>query len=220
MNVFTSSESMEKISVLMRVAICDGYTCMWWYQVVMSFHQCGGNVGDDVNISLPEWVLKIADRNADIFFTNSSGAHNPECLSWGIDKIPVLQERTALQVNQFETKFCVFFRGWEKWVAYFFIVLNMDPLCFANKKNHHFTLIEVGSGCNLLKLGLKNWHVQMLLGRCIMSICWASDSKWRGFWLMEPSQRLRLGLVLVVSWGIPHMHKHRAGHSRVLGSFR
>ncbi|KAH8948977.1 hypothetical protein BDL97_10G006000 [Sphagnum fallax] len=67
-------------------------------QVVMSFHQCGGNVGDDVNISLPEWVLKIANHNADIFFTNSSGAHNPECLSWGIDKVPVLQERTALQV--------------------------------------------------------------------------------------------------------------------------
>lgn len=29
-------------------------------QPVMSFHKCGGNVGDDCNIPLPSWALSIA----------------------------------------------------------------------------------------------------------------------------------------------------------------
>lgn len=28
-------------------------------QAVMSFHACGGNVGDYAQIPLPEWVLKV-----------------------------------------------------------------------------------------------------------------------------------------------------------------
>ncbi|KAJ7531274.1 hypothetical protein O6H91_14G038500 [Diphasiastrum complanatum] len=67
-------------------------------QVVMSFHQCGGNVGDDVNIPLPRWVLEIGESNPDIFFTDQHGSCNPECLSWGVDKFRVLKGRTALEV--------------------------------------------------------------------------------------------------------------------------
>ncbi|CAM6088063.1 unnamed protein product [Calypogeia fissa] len=67
-------------------------------QVVMSFHQCGGNVGDDVNIPIPQWVLEIGKSNPDIFFTDRNGARNPECLTWGIDKERVLKGRTALEV--------------------------------------------------------------------------------------------------------------------------
>nr|CAB3452869.1 unnamed protein product [Digitaria exilis] len=39
-------------------------------QVVMSFHECGGNVGDDVSIPLPHWVTEIGRSNPDIYFTD------------------------------------------------------------------------------------------------------------------------------------------------------
>ena len=68
-------------------------------QVVTSFHKCGGNIGDDVHIPLPEWVTKIGQSNPDIFFTDREGRHNPECLSWGIDKERVLRGRTAVEVS-------------------------------------------------------------------------------------------------------------------------
>ncbi|KAI4355063.1 hypothetical protein L6164_003876 [Bauhinia variegata] len=67
-------------------------------QVVMSFHECGGNFGDDVCIPLPHWVAEIGRTNPDIFFTDREGRHNPECLSWGIDKERVLRGRTAVEV--------------------------------------------------------------------------------------------------------------------------
>lgn len=67
-------------------------------QVVMSFHECGGNVGDDVCIPLPHWVTEIGRTNPDIFFTDREGRRNPECLSWGIDRERVLRGRTALEV--------------------------------------------------------------------------------------------------------------------------
>uniref|UniRef100_A0A2P2KIF5 Beta-amylase n=2 Tax=Rhizophora mucronata TaxID=61149 RepID=A0A2P2KIF5_RHIMU len=51
-------------------------------QVVMSFHECGGNVGDDVNIPLPHWVTEIGQRNPDIHFTDRNGRSNTECLTW------------------------------------------------------------------------------------------------------------------------------------------
>lgn len=65
----------------------------------MSFHQCGGNVGDDVNISIPQWVLDIGKDNPDIFFTDRNGVRNPECLTWGVDKVRMLRGRTALEVR-------------------------------------------------------------------------------------------------------------------------
>ena len=64
----------------------------------MSFHECGGNVGDDVSIPLPEWVIEIGKSNPDIYFTDREGRRNSECLSWGIDKERVLQGRTAVEV--------------------------------------------------------------------------------------------------------------------------
>ncbi|CAA6655587.1 unnamed protein product [Spirodela intermedia] len=58
----------------------------------MSFHECGGNVGDDVCIPLPHWVSEIGRSNPDIFFTDREGRRNPECLTWGIDKKGVISE--------------------------------------------------------------------------------------------------------------------------------
>nr|XP_043619260.1 beta-amylase 7 isoform X2 [Erigeron canadensis]XP_043619261.1 beta-amylase 7 isoform X2 [Erigeron canadensis] len=83
-------------------------------QVVMSFHECGGNVRDDVCIPLPHWVVEIGRSNPDIFFTDRSGRRNPECLSWGIDKERVLRGRTASEVyfdymRSFRVEFDEFF---------------------------------------------------------------------------------------------------------------
>lgn len=64
----------------------------------MSFHECGGNVGDDVHIQLPQWVREIGQTNPDIYFTDRAGLRNSECLTWGIDKQRVLRGRTALEV--------------------------------------------------------------------------------------------------------------------------
>lgn len=70
-------------------------------QVVMSFHDCGGNVNDDVCIPLPHWVTEIGRSNPDIYFTDREGRRNPECLSWGIDKERVLRGRTAVEVLEY-----------------------------------------------------------------------------------------------------------------------
>ncbi|KAK6920121.1 Glycoside hydrolase, family 14 [Dillenia turbinata] len=83
-------------------------------QVVMAFHECGGNVGDDVHIPLPHWVSEIGQKNPDIYFTDREGRRNSECLSWGIDKERVLRGRTAVEVyfdymRSFRVEFDEFF---------------------------------------------------------------------------------------------------------------
>ncbi|CAI9101835.1 OLC1v1039252C1 [Oldenlandia corymbosa var. corymbosa] len=83
-------------------------------QVVMSFHECGSNIGDDVCIPLPQWIVEIGVSNPDIFFTDRSGRRNPECLSWGVDKERVLRGRTAVEVyfdfmRSFRVEFGEFF---------------------------------------------------------------------------------------------------------------
>ncbi|CAN6305822.1 unnamed protein product [Urochloa humidicola] len=67
-------------------------------QAVMSFHQCGGNVGDTCNIPLPPWVLEEMSSNPDIVYTDRSGRRNPEYISLGCDTLPVLKGRTPIQV--------------------------------------------------------------------------------------------------------------------------
>ncbi|KAM0918636.1 hypothetical protein ACQ4PT_008725 [Festuca glaucescens] len=67
-------------------------------QMVMSFHQCGGNVGDSRNIPLPSWVLEEVSDNPDIVYTDRSGRRNPEYISLGCDTLPVLKGRTPVQV--------------------------------------------------------------------------------------------------------------------------
>ncbi|XP_058086026.1 beta-amylase 3, chloroplastic-like [Magnolia sinica] len=67
-------------------------------QVVMSFHQCGGNVGDSCSIPLPTWVAEEINKNPDLVYTDRSGRRNPEYISLGCDTLPVLQGRTPLRV--------------------------------------------------------------------------------------------------------------------------
>ncbi|KAM1168475.1 hypothetical protein ACFX19_030905 [Malus domestica] len=37
------------------------------HAVVMSFRECGGDVGDDVLIPLSHWVTEIGQKNPDIY---------------------------------------------------------------------------------------------------------------------------------------------------------
>ncbi|KAG6792076.1 hypothetical protein POTOM_001219 [Populus tomentosa] len=67
-------------------------------QVVMSFHQCGGNVGDSCSIPLPPWVLEEMSKNPDLVYTDRSGRRNPEYISLGCDSLPLLRGRTPIQV--------------------------------------------------------------------------------------------------------------------------
>lgn len=73
--------------------------CGLTLQAIMSFHQCGGNVGDAVNIPIPQWVLDIGESNHDIFYTNRSGTRNKEYLTVGVDNEPIFHGRTAIKVN-------------------------------------------------------------------------------------------------------------------------
>ncbi|KAH7352670.1 hypothetical protein KP509_19G057400 [Ceratopteris richardii] len=65
-------------------------------QAVMSFHQCGGNVGDCCWIPLPQWVRKEIDANPDLVYTDKDGRRNYEYLSLGCDTLPVLNGRTPV----------------------------------------------------------------------------------------------------------------------------
>ncbi|GER55883.1 beta-amylase [Striga asiatica] len=66
-------------------------------QAVMSFHQCGGNVGDSCTIPLPKWVVEEIDRDPDLAYTDQWGRRNYEYLSLGCDTLPVLKGRSPVQ---------------------------------------------------------------------------------------------------------------------------
>uniref|UniRef100_A0A0D9VPD8 Beta-amylase n=1 Tax=Leersia perrieri TaxID=77586 RepID=A0A0D9VPD8_9ORYZ len=66
-------------------------------QAVMSFHQCGGNVGDSVTIPLPKWALEEMDKDQDLAYTDQCGRRNYEYISLGADALPVLKGRTPVQ---------------------------------------------------------------------------------------------------------------------------
>ncbi|KAK7272316.1 hypothetical protein RJT34_28829 [Clitoria ternatea] len=72
--------------------------CKLRLQVIMSFHQCGGNVGDSIYIPIPGWILEVGETNPDIFYTNRVGNRNKECLSLGVDNEPLFYGRTAIQI--------------------------------------------------------------------------------------------------------------------------
>jgi hypothetical protein len=57
-------------------------------EFVMSFHKCGGNVGDNVHIPLPRWVLAAAGRlgRDRVFYTDRSGGSNDEYISGAADE--------------------------------------------------------------------------------------------------------------------------------------
>ena len=66
-------------------------------QAVMSFHACGANVGDVLEIPLPDWVLEAGEEDPDLFFTDQYGYRNPECISLWADNARTLAGRTPLE---------------------------------------------------------------------------------------------------------------------------
>ncbi|XP_073132203.1 beta-amylase 1, chloroplastic [Henckelia pumila] len=85
-------------------------------QAVMSFHQCGGNVGDSCTIPLPKWVVEEIDNDPDLAYTDQWGRRNYEYISLGCDTLPVLKGRTPVQcysdfMRAFKDKFENFLGG-------------------------------------------------------------------------------------------------------------
>ncbi|KAI6693777.1 hypothetical protein NL676_021487 [Syzygium grande] len=66
-------------------------------QAVMSFHQCGGNVGDSCFIPLPKWAVEEVDKDPNLAYTDQWGRRNYEYISLGCDTLPVLKGRTPVQ---------------------------------------------------------------------------------------------------------------------------
>jgi beta-amylase len=74
--------------------------------VVMSFHQCGGNVGDTCDIQLPQFVRDVGNSNPDIWYTDQHQNRDQEYLSLGVDNQALFQGRSALQLySDFMTSF-------------------------------------------------------------------------------------------------------------------
>ena len=69
-------------------------------QVVMSFHQCGGNVGDTCNIPLPDYVQTVGNSNPGIFYTDREGFVNKEYISLGVDHEALFNGKTPLNLYQ------------------------------------------------------------------------------------------------------------------------
>lgn len=127
-NLFPDQEKLEKQLRELRKAGVDGVMVdVWWgvieakgpkqydwssyrklfelvqkcglrAQAIMSFHQCGGNVGDAMYIPIPDWIRVVGEEDPDIFYTNRSGNRNPEYLSIGVDNLPIFQGRTAVEM--------------------------------------------------------------------------------------------------------------------------
>lgn len=58
-------------------------------QATLSFHACGGNVGDSVNIPLPDWVVTAGDEHG-FWFTDRAGQVTKEYISFGADHEAIL----------------------------------------------------------------------------------------------------------------------------------
>eukprot|EP01086_Lenisia_limosa_P017472 TRINITY_DN86_c0_g1_i2.p1 TRINITY_DN86_c0_g1~~TRINITY_DN86_c0_g1_i2.p1 ORF type:complete len:435 (-),score=94.87 TRINITY_DN86_c0_g1_i2:308-1612(-) len=69
-------------------------------QAVMSFHACGGNVGDPVNIPIPQWVRDSAASFPGLWYTDQNGHTDDEYISLWADDKAVLQGRTPVQCYQ------------------------------------------------------------------------------------------------------------------------
>eukprot|EP00455_Lapot_gusevi_P007391 TRINITY_DN1315_c0_g1_i1.p1 TRINITY_DN1315_c0_g1~~TRINITY_DN1315_c0_g1_i1.p1 ORF type:complete len:442 (-),score=177.01 TRINITY_DN1315_c0_g1_i1:380-1705(-) len=117
----------QRLQTLKNNAHIDGFMCdVWWglverdgsqqyywtpYQqlvtmarqiglktaFVMSFHQCGGNVGDNCNVTLPAW---INTDDSDIFYKDREGFANKEYISLGADNLPLTDGRTPIKIYQ------------------------------------------------------------------------------------------------------------------------
>lgn len=66
----------------------------WEIQIVSSFHQCGGNVGDNCNIPLPPFVHNLDG----IWYKDAEGRETKEYISLFADQVVIHDGRTPLQM--------------------------------------------------------------------------------------------------------------------------
>ncbi|KAL4564822.1 hypothetical protein LXL04_028894 [Taraxacum kok-saghyz] len=90
----TLVEMIQKAGLKLHVSLC--------------FHGC-----KQENIPLPRWVSELGKSEPDIFFADRSGKRYKDCLSFGIDDLPVFDGKTAMNVYQgfaesFKTSFSSF----------------------------------------------------------------------------------------------------------------
>jgi len=85
-------------------------------EFVLSFHKCGGNVGDNAHIPLPRWALAAAGRlgRDKVFYTDRWGFSNDEYISGAAEEKVELEGRTPLQIysdfmDAFADTFCDYF---------------------------------------------------------------------------------------------------------------
>ncbi|CAN1283931.1 Inactive beta-amylase 9 [Linum perenne] len=71
--------------------------------VTLNFH-----ASKQAKVSLPEWVSKIGESNPSIFYRARSGEVYKDCLSLGVDDLPVLHGKSPVQVYK---DFCESFRA-------------------------------------------------------------------------------------------------------------
>ncbi|GAX73096.1 hypothetical protein CEUSTIGMA_g549.t1 [Chlamydomonas eustigma] len=65
------------------------------------------------NIPLPEWIVREGRVNPDIFYTDKAGGRNTECLTLGVNDVPVLRGRMGVEVyTSFMLAFKDEFKGW------------------------------------------------------------------------------------------------------------
>jgi len=75
-------------------------------QVVMSFHKCGGNVGDECDIPLPPFVTEVGQENDDIYYKDYNGKPDVEYINLGADHEAIFGGRTPLDMyKDFMTAF-------------------------------------------------------------------------------------------------------------------
>jgi len=69
-------------------------------QATMSFHQCGGNIGDPVYIPIPSWAMSVA-KEKDLLYRCGNEHVSEDCLSLAADNECVFpgasKQRTALE---------------------------------------------------------------------------------------------------------------------------
>merc|ERR1719499_1554435 len=68
----------------------------WKVQVVASFHQCGGNVGDDCFIPVPSWI----PRDQSLWYKDQSGNQNFEYISLWADNVKIQQGGASIPRQQ------------------------------------------------------------------------------------------------------------------------
>ena len=65
---------------------------------VMSFHQCGGNVGDACNIPLPSFVTSVGQSNNNIWYHDREGVTTQEYISLFADNEILFNGRSPVQM--------------------------------------------------------------------------------------------------------------------------